>query len=129
MLRREFLGVIGSAAATWPLVARAQGQPMPVIGFLGSDSPDLYTDRLRAFRQGLREGGYIESENVAIEYRWANGKNDQLPALAADLVRLRAAVLVASTTPSVLALKEATASIPIVFFVAGDPSRLDSLPG
>ena len=124
MRRREFLGVVGSAAATWPLVARAQGQPMPVIGFLGSNSPDLYMDRLRAFRQGLKEGGYIESENVAIEYRWANGKNDQLPALAADLVRLRAAVLVASTTPSVLALKEATASIPIVFFVAGDPVAL-----
>jgi putative ABC transport system substrate-binding protein len=97
---------------------------MPVIGFLGSDSPDLYTDRLRAFRQGLKEGGYVESENVAIEYRWAKGKNNQLPALAADLVRLRAAVLVGSTTPSALALKEATTSIPIVFFVAGDPIAL-----
>src|ERR1039457_4686676 len=124
MLRREFLGAIGGAAVTWPLRAWAQGPAMPVIGFLGSDSPDLYTGRLRAFRQGLKEGGYVESENVAIEYRWAKGKNNQLPALAADLVRLRAAVLVGLTTPSVLALKEATTSIPIVFFVAGDPIAL-----
>ena len=124
MKRRELITLLGGAAVAWPLTAHAQQPAMPVVGFLGSDSPDLYTDRLRAFRQGLKEGGYIESENVAIEYRWAKGKNNQLPALAADLVRLRAVVLVGSTTPSVLALKEATTSIPIVFFVAGDPIAL-----
>jgi len=124
MRRREFITLIGSAAVTWPLAAQAQRPAMPVIGFLGSDSPDLYTDRLRAFRQGLKEAGYIESQNVAIEYRWAKGSNDQLPVLAADLVRLGVAVVVASTTPSVLALKGATTSIPIVFFVAGDPVAL-----
>jgi putative tryptophan/tyrosine transport system substrate-binding protein len=97
---------------------------MPVIGFLGSDSPELYTDRLRAFRRGLKDAGYIESENVAIEYRWANGDNNRLPALAAELVALRVAVLVSSTTPAALALKAATTSIPIVFFIAGDPVAL-----
>jgi putative tryptophan/tyrosine transport system substrate-binding protein len=102
----------------------AQQAALPVIGFLGSDSPDLYADRLRAFRQGLKETGYIERENVVIEYRWAEGRNNQLPALAADLVRLRVAILVGPTTPSVLALKAATTSIPIVFFIAGDPVAL-----
>jgi putative ABC transport system substrate-binding protein len=97
---------------------------MPVVGFLGSDSPDLYADRLRAFREGLKETGYIEGQNVAVEYRWAQGQNHQLPALAADLLRGRVAVVVASTTPSVLALKAATTTVPIVFFVAGDPVAL-----
>jgi putative tryptophan/tyrosine transport system substrate-binding protein len=99
MRRREFISLLGGATAAWPLAARAQQATMPVIGFLGSDSPELYTDRLRAFRRGLKDAGYIESENVAIEYRWANGYNDRLPALAAELVALRASVLVPSTTP------------------------------
>jgi ABC-type uncharacterized transport system substrate-binding protein len=123
MRRREFIALIGGAT-TWPLSVRAQQPSMPVIGFLGSDSPDLYADRLRAFRQGLKETGFVDGQNLAIEYRWAQGRNDQLPGLAADLVRGRMAVIVASTTPSVLALKAATATIPIVFFVAGDPVAL-----
>jgi putative tryptophan/tyrosine transport system substrate-binding protein len=123
MRRRDFIA-LGSAAAAWSIEAHAQQPALPVVGFLGSDSPELYTDRLRAFRRGLRDAGYIESENVAIEYRWANGDNNLLPALAAELVSLRAAVLVSSTTPAALALKAATASIPIVFFTAGDPIAL-----
>jgi putative tryptophan/tyrosine transport system substrate-binding protein len=107
----------------WPLATHAQSA-MPVIGFLGSDSPDLYVDRLAAFREGLKDSGYVEGQNVAVEYRWADGHNDRLSALAADLVRRKVAVLVASTTPSVLALKAATKEIPTVFFVAGDPVAL-----
>ena len=122
MRRRDFIA-LGSAAAAWSIEARAQQLALPVVGFLG-DSPELYTDRLRAFRRGLKDAGYIESENVAIEYRWANGDNNRLPALAAELVSLRAAVLVSSTTPAALALKAATASIPIVFFTAADPIAL-----
>src|SRR5262245_3323091 len=121
--RREFISLLGGATA-WPLVARAQQSELPIVGFLGSDTPDLFADRLLSFREGLKTTGYFESRNVAIEYRWAKGRNDDLPALAADLVRLRAAVLVASTTPSALALKAATTSIPIIFFVAGDPVAL-----
>jgi putative tryptophan/tyrosine transport system substrate-binding protein len=123
MRRRDFIA-LGSAAAAWSIDARAQQLALPVIGFLGSDSPELYTDRLRAFRRGLRDAGYIESENVVIEYRWANGDNNRLPALAAELVGLRVNVLVSSTTPAALALKAATTSIPIVFFIAGDPVAL-----
>jgi putative tryptophan/tyrosine transport system substrate-binding protein len=122
MRRREFITLLGGAAV-WPLTAGAQSA-MQAVGFLGSDSPDQYVDRLRAFRQGLKEAGYIDGQNLAIEYRWAQGRNDQLPALAADLVRGQLAVIVASTTPSVLALKAATKTIPIVFFIAGDPVAL-----
>jgi putative ABC transport system substrate-binding protein len=121
MRRRDFIALCGAAALS--IEARAQ-YGLPVVGFLGSDSPELYVDRLRAFRRGLRDAGYIESENVAIEYRWANGDNSRLPALAAELVGLRVAVLVSSTTPAALALKAATTSIPIVFFIAGDPVAL-----
>jgi putative ABC transport system substrate-binding protein len=123
MRRRDFVALLGGAAAgAWPIGVRAQA--LPVVGFLGSDSPELYTDRLRALRRGLKDAGFVESENVAIEYRWANGDNTRLPALAAELVNLRAAVLVSSTTPATLALKVATSSIPIVFFIAGDPIAL-----
>ena len=123
MRRRDFIA-LGSAAAAWSFEARAQQPALPVVGFLGSETPELYVDRLRAFRRGLKDAGYIESENLAIEYRWANGDNNRLPALAAELVGLRVAVLVSSTTPAALALKAATTSIPIVFFIAGDPVAL-----
>jgi putative ABC transport system substrate-binding protein len=121
--RREFIALIGGAAA-WPLAARGQQAAMPVVGFLGSDSPELYADRLRAFRQGLSETGYVEGRSVAFEYRWAEGHNDRLPALVADLVRQNVAALVTSNTPAALALKAATKTIPVVFFVAGDPVAL-----
>jgi len=124
MRRREFITLLGGTGAVWPLAARAQQAKMPVVGFLGSDSPKIYADRLRAFRRGLKDAGYVESENVMIEYRWANGDNNQLAALAAELVGLRVNVLVSGTTPAALALKAATTSIPMVFFTAGDPIAL-----
>jgi putative tryptophan/tyrosine transport system substrate-binding protein len=124
MRRREFVKLVGGATAVLPLVAHAQQLAMPEIGFLGSDSADLYAERLSAFRSGLKQVGYAEGQNVAVEYRWAKGHNDRLPELAADLVRRRVAVLIGSTTPTALALKAATTQIPIVFFVAGDPVAL-----
>ena len=124
MRRREFIALLGGAAAAWPLAARAQQPAVPVIGFLGSNSPELYVDRLRALRDGLKETGHAEGQNLSIEYRWAQGRNDRLPELAEDLVRRRPAAIITSTTPSTLALKAATATIPILFFIAGDPVAL-----
>jgi putative ABC transport system substrate-binding protein len=120
--RRRFVALLGGAVAAWPLAARAQQPAMPLVGVLSAEWPDQFTDRLRAFHMGLRETGYVDSRNLAIEYRWAEGRNDRLPALVAELVRRQVSVIVtAGSTPAALAARAATTTIPIVFYLGADP--------
>ena len=124
MQRRDFMTILGGVAVGWPLAARAQLAATPVVGFLNAASAQSYAAPVAAFLEGLGEAGFVDGRNVRVEYRWAEGQNDRLPALAADLVQRQVAVIAATGTPAALAAKAATATVPIVFETAGDPVQL-----
>ena len=127
MRRRDFIKVIVGSTFAWPLAASGQKAAMPVIGFINSASPEDHAQQLAAFLDGLSETGFVEGRNVSIEYRWAENQNDRLPAMVADLVHRRVALIVATTTPAALAAKAATTTIPIVFEIGSNPVELDLL--
>jgi len=127
MRRRDFIKVIVGSTFAWPLAASAQKATMPVIGFINSASPEDHAQQLAGFLDGLSETGYVEGRNVSIEYRWAENQYDRLPAMVADLVHRQVAVIVATTTPAVLAAKAATTTMPIVFEIGSNPAELDLL--
>jgi putative tryptophan/tyrosine transport system substrate-binding protein len=129
MRRREFIKLLGNTVVAWPLTAQAQQAAIPVIGFLGGADPVGYAPQIEAWRLGLRDQSYVEGQNIAVEYRWAEGSYDRLPALAADLVRRKVAVIVTQGTPAAFAAKQATTTIPIVMAIAGNPVVLWAING